>query len=854
MCIVLRMLTQKRLYTTLILLSACFGQAMAQDLIIGRYKKTVWNESITDALNGELVKVLYRKDDLFEKLSPEIELELSPFFDLNSRFSRSVREHLPRPVGDKLSPYDFASYKVANEFQIDIEAKANAGPVFTYGQTGTRLVHMSNHVPSLKNDKCDFMHQIIDSTVEEGRSYINAHCSGSKDEISTFYLKAVHKLSGYLSSFMNLFTDSERNQLYAKDPLSPLKIHSLLGIPLNPDIFKSDNNSIQQGDVVEHVTFYGWRPLGIEFNIFEFLKPNSFIYRRVFRSVRYQKLPNNLVSVEVEDTQISGDSTEIFRLRPKLGIIKLNFGRFATKNFSQESLIQKFEVDISQETGIDFFKHLVKAMYKPSVKDLEDVIITPPVDDAISAELPVFRSGNGEETRLQLKFPGVFKYEKRNYKDVEDRISHADFYLKAERLQSEYVNSKLNFSLGPISMSKKKRNQECSINFNINRRETGLNGSTLNFGCKYSNSYTTNEDKDKALESLLIAMNGNVKDEDIDKISNLNLNREPFTLYSQIFFSQDQIERIFNATEEQVTSEISKMMFGEDAINIFSPKYGDIWRKYRRYRHSTVNKNSKFFRKCSSMLHHYGITDSIQEKYDNFYGLAGHDKGLYPFKKFTCESYYRSAIELTTLITSLQEEGDRVDNANNVLELFDSVKHIGLAQNLLVRLAGGLKSEGVKHTYLVNSPKLDRPIFHSEGKAQKFAVHPSQDLTNELIAQNFHRVSKITYFVDNDDRSKIKVNLLLQYALEDPSNTAVSLVISDYKYSSGENEREHLVRFDEMNQVGEKEFEFYIPIDDEFNFDTGHNAFLRLIGDKQQAIGRETRTYINSIKDSTAAR
>ena len=137
-----RMNTLSRFTCTLLIILVCPMHTQAQELVLGRYKKNVWNESLTDALNGELVKVLYRKDDLFEKLSPEVELELNPYFDVNSRFSRSVREHLPRPAGEKLSPYDFASYKVANEFQIDFEAKANAGPLHLWATGNTTCPHV----------------------------------------------------------------------------------------------------------------------------------------------------------------------------------------------------------------------------------------------------------------------------------------------------------------------------------------------------------------------------------------------------------------------------------------------------------------------------------------------------------------------------------------------------------------------------------------------------------------------------------------------------------------------------------------------------------------------------------------
>ena len=107
--------------------------------------------------------------------------------------------------------------------------------------------------------------------------------------------------------------------------------------------------------------------------------------------------------------------------------------------------------------------------------------------------------------------------------------------------------------------------------------------------------------------------------------------------------------------------------------------------------------------------------------------------------------------------------------------------------------------------------------------------------------------------LNENDRTKIKVNLLLQYEIEDLAKTSVNVILSDYKLSSAENLKEFNLTFDQMSQVGEKEFEFYIPVASDFNFEIGHNAFLRLIGHDNQAIGRETRSYLNSVNNSAAA-
>ncbi|MCO4755673.1 MAG: hypothetical protein KC478_14420, partial [Bacteriovoracaceae bacterium] len=656
--------------------------ALSEDIVLGKYQKNVWNESLSDTFNGELVRLLHKKDDLFEKLAPELELDLNPYIDLSTKFSRSVKEHLPKLKGEKLTPFDFTSFKVSNQFQLDLEIKADAGVVFSQGETGLRLVHSSNHISSLAKDKCEFMHQVLDNTTEQGSALSSAHCSGNTSALSNTYNKVVDYFSSLLKRFFNQFADSERNKLFAQDPLAPLKLHTKLGVPLRAEIFEQDNHSLHIGDVIEHTTYYGIKPLGVEFNLFEFIKPSFYKFKRLFRSVRFQKLQNNKIAIEIEDTQISGNSTEIFKLRPKiLAIIKLNFGKWASENFSSDSIIQRYEVDISRPSGKDFFKTVLKSMYLPSSKLFSGLLLTTNQYEAVKTNPPIYKDGNGEETRLVLKFPGVISYDTRNYAEVEKTTKGSSSYLSAERLQREYLKSKINFQLGPIGISKKQRSHECSVEFNVNQKESDLNDSTLALGCKYSNKYSTNEDKNKVLESIDIVLNGNIDDKDRETLEALDLKREPITMYNNVVFSAQQIKNIFSASEDKITSEISKMMFGENAKNIFSSKYKKIWRSYRGLRKSTALKNSNLFRKCSVMLAYYGITDGVDKTYDSFDGIVGNDKGIFNFKSSGCYSYYRAARKLTKLVSSLKEGRDQVKNANDVLELFDNIKQTGLAQN-----------------------------------------------------------------------------------------------------------------------------------------------------------------------------
>ena len=86
----------KILTCVLFLYSNCgFSQNACEEVVLGEIGKSHWRDSWSDGLRGELVKQIQKKDDLFDKLLPEIEFGISPIVDFKFRFTRSVRDHQP---------------------------------------------------------------------------------------------------------------------------------------------------------------------------------------------------------------------------------------------------------------------------------------------------------------------------------------------------------------------------------------------------------------------------------------------------------------------------------------------------------------------------------------------------------------------------------------------------------------------------------------------------------------------------------------------------------------------------------------------------------------------------------------
>jgi hypothetical protein len=150
----------KKLSTFLTLVIFCttngpaYGIDACYEETVGEYKKTLWSNSVGDGIKGELVNQLSRHDDLFEKISPEIEFSLTDNLDFKLNFNRTVDNHLPQPYSGEISETDYFKYKVNNQLHLEINASTFGPFLFAEGSAGVDLIHSSNVVTGREKSSC----------------------------------------------------------------------------------------------------------------------------------------------------------------------------------------------------------------------------------------------------------------------------------------------------------------------------------------------------------------------------------------------------------------------------------------------------------------------------------------------------------------------------------------------------------------------------------------------------------------------------------------------------------------------------------------------------------------------------
>ncbi|MCO4756326.1 MAG: hypothetical protein KC478_17735, partial [Bacteriovoracaceae bacterium] len=141
-------------------------------------------------------------------------------------------------------------------------------------------------------------------------------------------------------------------------------------------------------------------------------------------------------------------------------------------------------------------------------------------------------------------------------------------------------------------------------------------------------------------------------------------------------------------------------------------------------------------------------------------------------------------------------------------------------------------------------------IYKTNEVPQEIEIDQERNLVEELGVQNFSRIKQIQYSLNPNNPNSLKVYINLHYELDDPSNTSVELKVANFSYNDEESFNVISKSFSQMKQISLKEYEFYMPLNYDYNYNIGHNAYLRLIGAENRAIGKETKTYLNSVNHS----
>lgn len=818
---------------------------------VGEFKKSIWDHSISQSIQSELVNQLAKKDDLFEKLSPEIKFDITPFIDFEFQLTRAVKSHLPIPTDFTISEDDLFKYKINNKLRIQFEGEADAGLLFSNGIAGVHLTHSTERLSQAEMSNCELYSKVINKNTKKGNQLVEAVCTKRHESMfKRYYEKTINFFSSKIGSVFNRFADSEKNIIWAEDPLSALKLHSMLGLPLDPEVFYENNTNIAIGDIVEHTTFYSIIPLGVKLDIFKFMTPSYGYQFRFFRTLSFKKVYGNKVLVDISDTMISGGSIETFKINPKLfGLLKLNFGKHGTGKFDQKSLTQSFEIDLLDKKGERFFKKLLLAAYAPKLSLHKKTVLvsTAGYESGVKAFEPVFKDGYGKENKLVLQIPGFLKMDFRSHEKIEKVEMGEQSYLKGDKLYRRNFKNKIEMDLWLFKIRKADRRYQCQMKLEVNNDDEDFEA--LNIECNYSDKYASNEKISKMKESLLISMNGHIPPADQEALNNLKTDdRMKISMHTNLSFSKRELTKIRNANDKEIYAHISKMIFGENAENIFAPKYHKVWKQIKSDRNSSQSmKGASIFKQCHKLLKHYAITEERDDTYKKMDGIVGRNKGLKSSSSRLCHNAFRTAKRLYNGIRAVKDGFESVDNVEEFLDIYRGIDYAGLVQNLFVRLAGGFGKDNVRFNYFVNSHALEEPLVQTNGVNYSANIPEfNKSISEDMEALDYPRFKKIGYFYNECYQDELKVLVGLDFPLKKGSKLSFLLDLKKFSVANDYFVSRTRVNIKDSEKIDDKLYKFTIKLPAAHSWENPHNAYLKLVNDEDYSVSKETKTFVQS--------
>ena len=774
---------------------------------------------------------------------------MGPHLDLDITFSRKVEDYLPKPKNDTVSKNDIFTYRVRNQVDFKFEGSVSHSPLlFSGGTAGVNLIHISTKNNKVKN-QCELLQNILTKKTEEDKIFIEANCKKRNKSLIAKAYKGLVDFIGYLPKLvLQKLANNTRQEIHADDPMSPLALHSKLGLPIDSEIFLQENIDIAVGDIIEHTTHYSVTPLGLHFDLFEFVKPSYSRFKRLFRKVGLKKLPANKVKIEIQDIQLSGSSSELFRIEPKiLGILRLKFGKGTREKFQQQSLIQSYTVDISKPLGQKFFNNILLKSYFPKIKLKAgtNILDTQEFEDVVIASAPIYKDGEGRDRLLNLKFFSWLKKKRRSHYSVQEVEFENEKVQNVGAIFEDDKERDFDLDLGLFEIKKKKIDHSCQMQSSIDH----FRNKSLQIECKYSNRYASNEEMDDIHDALLISTNEHASASDLKTIKDANLDRDRVDFYTSLSFSNQGLNNILFSKADRIYLEIARMLFGENSQNVFAQKHHSAWQKMGRLGHPKLNRKDRFKDNCSEVMKKYNIIENHHRMYNEFNGIVGKNKNLYNTNQSSCYYYFTFAKSIVEDIKVLSQQVQTQSHIDNLVNLYPQMNYSAFVQNLLIRLSHNpFGKTDLRYTYVVSSPAMTQKVQASNGLPYEFnPLNIPESLFAELDENIHERIDNIKVYHRDCKKERMVVTFDTSYKFAELKNTKASLRLYTRNYRGKETlYHEVQVSLDKI-QTADKSFKYQFNLPENHDWDRSYTLSLVLENEDQERLSLVNRVYVSGL-------
>ena len=522
----------------------------------------------------------------------------------------------------------------------------------------------------------------------------------------------VDSLSGYIG---NKFADTERAAVYWDNYAEPIMLFPKSGLPLRLRVFMDDSKMLAVGDRLTFTTFVAISPFVMGLDQYG-ARMGYRHFWRFLRETTVEKLPDSVVKVRVRNWRGRGGELTPFKYRPevRLWIFKLGYTFFESvrDDFREKTSDEVYTVDLKVESGMEFFKKLVKQSGRvnpnPKLPEPEEI-------EGMETLASEESHGKNQNFRLRANFFSWYRYRKSRMATTRRIATQDADLIEAMRVTSkEYLNR--------FGRHKDVRNRSVIIAQSDVRwqddaliEETNREGEVeevhpqdeklaVLISTNFSNRWAAAADVRALADGIDQILNLKGTDPVLEEFKQFESEeRTRLTVYLDLSFGPDQIRAGARVPDEEVWRQIGELLLGSELADAWTTETKRFWWEIDAPPYTGVD------RPVSHISRHYDRLRGFQHRPFSrgriFNPAEYRSSELYRIAKKT----FKKMRKLSTLFL------EKPDCVKCLARGYSTGKDIFLVQAVAVRSAGGVEKGGVGYDYHILVGNMVRPIGASNG-------------------------------------------------------------------------------------------------------------------------------------------
>jgi hypothetical protein len=375
--------------------------------------------------------------------------------------------------------------------------------------------------------------------------------------------------------------DTERAAIFYESYGDTVSLFIDVGLPVEAEPFTEGDPRLGPGDFVRQITFVGLSPIGAGIEAYGVGAGYQHFYRYL-RETTIVKEAGGTVLVQVRTGMAKGDETTPLKVRPEvriLGVLTLGYTFFEQvyTNGKSDSYETVFRIDLDDPRGIQAFRAILGDGGRPRMRPLAEAAVDRAGAERLATEV---RRGRNRSALRRFRCFSLFNYRRWRVASS-DIIETEDEVLQEDVLANIWSTHK---KLGRDT----NRSRQLLIRALVDASEDG-------------GERTKTEDRDVAAVTLITGVRDEFADGNevsrsarvlrrtlewddhplLDELAEVDpeLNTR-LAMNVRLSLDEEQIDRIADATEDEVWTELAGILLGDSRRDAWStPEKREEWKR-----------------------------------------------------------------------------------------------------------------------------------------------------------------------------------------------------------------------------------------------------------------------------------